>query len=119
MAPCSLVSNLKSAPFDPRSSTFQEAEEACRDELGEFGLIRHAGRTLHEEEGEAVRFRARKPSAPGLADLNERLSDRLDTRVRVTLGKSKGKISVEFASLDDLRRIVEIMDPRNREDRSL
>ena len=58
-----------------------------------------------------------KPFAPGLSDLAERLSDRLETRVKVDLGKAKGKITVEFASLDDLRRIVDIMDPRNRNDR--
>ena len=60
-----------------------------------------------------------RPTAPGLADLAERLSDRLETRVKVDLGKSKGKITVEFASLDDLRRIVDVMDPRNRTDRPI
>ncbi|RNM12809.1 ParB/RepB/Spo0J family partition protein [Nocardioides pocheonensis] len=65
------------------------------------------------DDGEPVRFRARKPTAPGLADLNERLSDRLDTRVKVTLGKAKGKIAIEFASLADLERIVGIIDPRD------
>ena len=50
-------------------------------------------------------------------DLAERLSDRLETRVKVDLGQRKGRIIVEFASLDDLRRIVDIMDPRNRTDR--
>jgi ParB family chromosome partitioning protein len=72
-----------------------------------------------DEEGESVRFRARKPTAPGLADLNERLSDRLDTRVKVTLGKSKGRIAIEFASLADLERLVGIIDPRNRADRPI
>jgi ParB family chromosome partitioning protein len=61
----------------------------------------------------------KRPVAPGLADLAERLSDRFETRVKVDLGKAKGKITVEFASLDDLRRIVEIMDPRNRTDRPI
>ena len=70
-------------------------------------------------DGETVRFRARKPTAPGLADLNERLSDRLDTRVKVTLGKSKGRIAIEFASLADLERIVGVIDPRNRNDRPI
>jgi ParB family chromosome partitioning protein len=60
-----------------------------------------------------------KPVAPGLADLAERLSDRLETRVKVDLGRAKGKITVEFASMDDLRRIVDIMDPRNRSDRPI
>jgi ParB family chromosome partitioning protein len=63
--------------------------------------------------------RRRTPIAPGLSDLAERLSDRLETRVRVDLGQRKGKITVEFASLDDLRRIVDIMDPRNRSDRPI
>jgi ParB family chromosome partitioning protein len=71
------------------------------------------------DEEAAVRFRARRPTAPGLADLNERLSDRLDTRVKVTLGKSKGRIAIEFASLADLERIVGIIDPRNRDDRPI
>ena len=60
-----------------------------------------------------------KPVAPGLAELADRLSDRFETRVKVDLGKAKGKITVEFASLDDLRRIVDIMDPRNRSDRPI
>ena len=60
-----------------------------------------------------------KPVAPGLAELADRLSDRFETRVKVDLGKAKGKITVEFASLDDLRRIVDVMDPRNREDRPI
>jgi len=58
-----------------------------------------------------------KPTAPGLAELADRLSDRFETRVKIDLGRAKGKVTVEFASLDDLRRIVDIMDPRNRNDR--
>ena len=60
-----------------------------------------------------------RPVAPGLTELADRLSDRFETRVKVDLGKAKGKITVEFASLDDLRRIVDIMDPRNRDDRPI
>lgn len=77
------------------------------------------GETGKDDEGETVRFKARRPVAPGLTELNDRLSDRLDTRVRVTLGKSKGKIAIEFASLADLERIVAIIDPRNRDDRPI
>lgn len=65
------------------------------------------------------RAQRRRPTAPGLADLAERLSDRLETRVKVDLGQRKGKITVEFASLDDLRRIVGVIDPRNRDDRPI
>jgi ParB family chromosome partitioning protein len=52
-----------------------------------------------------------KASAPRLADLAARLSERYDTRVKVELGRAKGKITVEFATVDDLERIVAMMDP--------
>ncbi|MBB4906702.1 ParB/RepB/Spo0J family partition protein [Actinophytocola algeriensis] len=52
----------------------------------------------------------RKPmQAPGLQDVADRLSNTFDTRVKVELGKRKGKIVVEFGSVDDLERIVEMM----------
>jgi ParB family chromosome partitioning protein len=54
----------------------------------------------------------RKPiQMPGLQDVAERLSGTFDTRVTVSLGKRKGKIVVEFGSVDDLQRIVAMMDP--------
>ncbi len=71
------------------------------------------------EAPQAPTARRNKPVAPGLSELAERLSDRLETRVKVDLGRHKGKITVEFASLDDLRRNVDIMDPRNRSDRPI
>lgn len=52
----------------------------------------------------------RKPiQMPGLQDVAERLSNSFDTRVTVSLGKRKGKIVVEFGSVDDLERIVTMM----------
>jgi ParB family transcriptional regulator, chromosome partitioning protein len=51
------------------------------------------------------------PVAPGLKDLADRLSDLFETRVKVELGQRKGKIVVEFASLDDLERIIRSMSP--------
>ena len=53
------------------------------------------------------------PVAPGLRHLSDRLSDIFDTRVKVELGRRKGKIVVEFATLDDLERIVNAMAPGN------
>lgn len=61
--------------------------------------------------GEPTPRRSKAPVAPALADLSGRLSDRFETRVKVELGRNKGKIVVEFASLDDLERIVEMMSP--------
>lgn len=48
---------------------------------------------------------------PLLDTMATRLSDKLDTRVTVSLGKNKGKLTVEFATVDDLNRIVQILDP--------
>ena len=52
-----------------------------------------------------------KITAPALGDLASKLSDQLDTRVRVELGRRKGKITVEFGSIDDLERIVAVIAP--------
>ncbi|MGC4885952.1 ParB/RepB/Spo0J family partition protein [Micromonospora sp. DT227] len=53
--------------------------------------------------------RRTKAHAPALSDLADRLSDRFDTRVKVDIGRSKGKITIEFATVDDLERIVGII----------
>ena len=65
-----------------------------------------------ESAGRSARRPGGRLHAPKLADLAARLSDRFDTRVRVDLGRSKGKITVEFATVEDLERIVDLMDPR-------
>lgn len=51
-------------------------------------------------------------TAPAIGELADRLSDVFDTRVKVELGRHKGRISVEFASIDDLERIVALMAPK-------
>jgi ParB family chromosome partitioning protein len=60
--------------------------------------------------------RAKGPRAgalvsPALSELATRLSDRFETRVKVDLGKKKGKITVEFASMEDLERILGSLAP--------
>ena len=59
------------------------------------------------------RTRTKPPSNPALADLAAALSDELETRVTVDLGRSKGKIIITFASVDDLERIVDVIAPRS------
>jgi ParB family chromosome partitioning protein len=64
---------------------------------------------------EQARVRVRPVmQAPGMADLADRLSDRLETRVRVQLGKRKGKVLIEFATLDDLQRICDAIGLEQR-----
>ena len=65
---------------------------------------------LHEVPA-AKPARTRRAAAPGLRDLAETLSDHFETRVKVDLGRSRGRIVIEFASLDDLRRIVGTISP--------
>ncbi|MFD7507809.1 ParB/RepB/Spo0J family partition protein [Streptomyces sp. NPDC059853] len=55
--------------------------------------------------------RAGKLISPALDSLAGRLSDRFDTRVKVDLGQKKGKIVVEFASMEDLERILGQLAP--------
>ncbi|MFC4012902.1 ParB/RepB/Spo0J family partition protein [Nonomuraea purpurea] len=54
---------------------------------------------------------AAKPAAPGLTHLADRLSDHFETKVKVDLGRRKGRIVVEFATIDDLERIIGTMAP--------
>ena len=58
------------------------------------------------------------PRAPGtrrpqLDDLAADLSDQLETRVRIALGQRKGRLTVEFASVEDLNRILDAMHLRD------
>ncbi|MBU4215648.1 MAG: ParB/RepB/Spo0J family partition protein [Actinobacteria bacterium] len=46
-------------------------------------------------------------------DLAARLSDRFDTRVKVALGKSRGRLTVDFASVQDLNRILALLAPED------
>ena len=60
--------------------------------------------------------RAAKPTAGGrqghLDEIAQRLGDRLNTRVKVTLGSSKGSIVIDFATVADLNRILaELNEP--------
>jgi ParB family chromosome partitioning protein len=70
--------------------------------------------TLSRTEPGRTRSKAatsRPMRAPGLQHLAENLSDVFDTRVKVELGRRKGRIVVEFGSVDDLERIVSLMTP--------
>ncbi|MEX0914096.1 MAG: ParB/RepB/Spo0J family partition protein [Demequina sp.] len=74
------------------------------------------------EEAVALGVEAPKPKqgsvrsggrTDALDDLSARLGDRLDTRVKVQLGKSRGRVSIEFATVEDLNRIVSLIDPED------
>jgi ParB family chromosome partitioning protein len=54
-------------------------------------------------------IRSGKIIAPKLKEISDQLSDHLDTRVNVELGKQKGKIVIEFATIEDLERISKVI----------
>ncbi|MEU8314329.1 ParB/RepB/Spo0J family partition protein [Micromonospora sp. NPDC048887] len=92
-----------------------EAQEALAERIVREGItVRGAEELVHlalaEEPAKSAAAKRRpKPHAPALTDLADRLSDRFDTRVKVDIGRSKGKITIEFATVDDLERIVGII----------
>ncbi|TDP32528.1 ParB/RepB/Spo0J family partition protein [Nocardia ignorata] len=98
-----------------------EAQEALAERIVAEGL------SVRSTE-EAVTLANRNPSEvappapkrkpihmPGLQEVAERLSGSYDTRVTVSLGKRKGKIVVEFGSVEDLERIVALMEQASPE----
>jgi ParB family transcriptional regulator, chromosome partitioning protein len=97
-----------------------EAQEALAARIIAEGLsVRATEEAVTLANHEASRSDATAPTPhrrkpiqmPGLQDVAERLSNTFDTRVTVSLGKRKGKIVVEFASVDDLQRIIGMMTP--------
>jgi ParB family transcriptional regulator, chromosome partitioning protein len=67
--------------------------------------------TLGEHRERTPRQRHQpKMVAPKVKDLADRLSDHFETRVKVELGRTKGKIIIEFATIDDLERIVALIE---------
>ncbi|MFP5334534.1 MAG: ParB/RepB/Spo0J family partition protein [Actinomycetes bacterium] len=65
-----------------------------------------------DEEAAPQRRRPRPGDRHAALDaLAARLSDRLDTRVRIALGQRKGRLTVEFASVEDLNRIIGVLAP--------
>ncbi|GLW29902.1 ParB/RepB/Spo0J family partition protein [Actinoplanes regularis] len=89
-----------------------EAQEELAGRIVREGLSVRATEEIvqvAQQEGptkKAAPARRAKVHAPALNDLAERLSDRFDTRVKVDIGRNKGKITIEFATVDDLERIV-------------
>jgi ParB family chromosome partitioning protein len=59
--------------------------------------------------GETNNVARRRLRPPGLLELEELLGDHLDTRVKISMGSSRGKVVVEFSTLEDLERIYRLM----------
>ena len=60
--------------------------------------------TARRSDGAGLRP-ATRLRPPGLLELEQLLADHLDTRVGVQMGAKRGKVTIEFADLEDLERI--------------
>jgi ParB family chromosome partitioning protein len=90
----------------------REAMERLAQRIVSEGLsVRNVEEIVALGEEQAPRIRKPRPGAhhPQLDGAAARLSDRFDTRVRISLGQKKGKLTFEFASVEDLDRIVTMM----------
>lgn len=65
---------------------------------------------LGEDDAPSPRApRAARQPEPDLEQAAARLADRLDTRVKITMGKRRGRMTVEFATREDLERILDLL----------
>lgn len=69
--------------------------------------------TLYQDPTKPAKNNIPRPGArhERLDYLASSLSDRLDTNVKISLGVRKGKVSIEFASVEDLNRIMDVLSP--------
>lgn len=85
----------------------REVEEAVRARSGEAEAADEPAPGGDRKPSPDVAGRRLRP--PGLLELEGLLSDRLDTRVKVSMGSKRGKVTIDFASLEDLERIYRAM----------
>ena len=79
-----------------------DADDAVDDEVGNrtgAGKTKPSGKTAGETKG------------AGVLELEELLASRLETRVKVQLGKGPGRLVIDFADLGDLERIYRVITP--------
>jgi len=88
-----------------------EIEKLATRIVAEGLSVRATEEIVATEQGvkKSGKVRLGKHLSPRLSEIASQLSDKLDTRVQVELGKQKGKITIEFATLEDLERITKII----------
>jgi ParB family chromosome partitioning protein len=87
--------------------------EALANRIVAEGLTVRAVEEIVATGGAKIKGRSIKRGkllAPRLKEIGDQLSDTLDTRVSVELGKKKGKIVIEFATVEDLERITKLIN---------
>jgi ParB family chromosome partitioning protein len=101
------------------SLTVRDVEEAVRARSGvdeEDEASEGEGAASADGSQAVPQAAGRRLRPPGLLELEELLSDRLDTRVKVSMGAKRGKVTIDFASLEDLERIYRAMSTPPEDD---
>jgi ParB family transcriptional regulator, chromosome partitioning protein len=83
--------------------TVRDTEEAVRQ--------RNEAESADETSANRRSHQPTKLRAPGLLELENLLAHQLDTRVKIDMGPSRGRVVIEFADLEDLERIYRAMGP--------
>jgi len=94
------------------SLTDEKEIENLANRIVAEGLTVRAVEEIVASRGAKVKsgsIKSGKIIAPKLKEIADDLSDHLDTRVSVELGKQKGKIVIEFATIEDLERINKVI----------
>ena len=91
-----------------------QSQEALAQRVVAEGLsVRATEEIVALNEEAPARRRARRvaPVDPAIGERAARLSDHLETRVRIDLGRRKGRIAIDFATVEDLDRILGVLAP--------
>lgn len=87
-------------------------EQLARRVVNEGLSVRAVEDSVRAHVGDAKRAPSAAPGQlrpPGLLELEELLGDYLETRVKITVGGKQGKITVDFADLEDLERLYRVV----------
>jgi ParB family transcriptional regulator, chromosome partitioning protein len=90
----------------------EEIERLANRIVAEGLSVRATEEIVATEGGKAPRAKAARSKvlSPALKEIADDLADTLDTRVTVEMGKQKGKITIEFATMEDLHRIADLIN---------
>ncbi|WP_029150252.1 ParB/RepB/Spo0J family partition protein [Microbacterium indicum] len=84
------------------------ADKIVNEELSVRAAESAARRVLETAEKPAAKPKAKQGARRAyLSDVADRLGDRLNTKVKVSLTSRKGQVTIDFASIQDLNRILE------------
>jgi ParB family chromosome partitioning protein len=97
--------------FDTEQRQVEVADRIVAEGLS-VRTVEEMATMVHDTESDPERRpKTHRLVSPRLVEIADHLSTHLETRVKVDLGRHKGRVAIEFATLEDLERILGILDP--------